>query len=359
MKIEMVKETRRRRRWPGIVGRILLAVVLVAALVLLGFRHAAYVTYKNLTVETYQLDATSPWDGGAAYMAVPYASDSESQYVDIYVPRTEGETPPLYVVIHGGGFISNDARARQALLMLRYFRDHGYACASINYRLAQEAAFPAAVCDCKAAIRFLRLHADEYGYNADRFAVFGESAGGYLATMCAVTADDEFADVRCIGQADDVAVSTKPDMLVDYYGHIDRRGMEDDWKHLGIPKLVLNIANSWTQGDVLQGFENVESFWCRKNLSEMTPEELAVTDPYTYIQKNDLTGLSAWIVHGDCDITVPWLHSERFCAAMRAKLDPEDVSYHLVPGMGHASDPLFSDELLGELKAWMDARILG
>ena len=53
------------------------------------------------------------------------------------------------------------------------------ACASVNYRLAQEAAFPAAVEDCKAAVRYLRANADKYGYNADQITVFGESAGGY------------------------------------------------------------------------------------------------------------------------------------------------------------------------------------
>lgn len=357
MKIEIRPEAP-RRRWPRVVGRALLALVLIAALVLLGWRHAAYVTYKNLTVEKYDLGDLSTWNGGAMFMAVPYAEDSESQFVDLYVPRmADGEKPPLYVIIHGGGFISNDARSRQALLMVRYFRDHGYACASVNYRLAQEAAFPAAVCDCKAAIRFLKLHADEYGYDADTFAVFGESAGGYLATMMAVTGDDEFADVRCVGQNGAEPVSTKPTVLVDYYGHIDRVGVDDDWKRLCIPGLVISVANGWTHSAVLEGFENVESFWCRKNYSEMTPEELAVTDPYTYIHENDLSNLSAWIVHGDCDITVPWLHSERLKAALRAKLGSDSVSYHLVPGLGHASDGLYSDELLGELKAWMDARL--
>ena len=92
--------------------------------------------------------------------------------------------------------------------------------------------------------------------------------------------------------------------------------------------------------------------------SEMTPEELAVTDPYTYINKNDLSGLSAWIVHGDCDITVPYLHSERLNAALQEKLGADNVRYNLVPGMGHASDPLFSPEVLDPLKAWLDG-VLG
>ena len=89
----------------------------------------------------------------------------------------------------------------------------------------------------------------------------------------------------------------------------------------------------------------------------MTPEELAVTDPYHYIDKNDLTGLSAWIIHGDCDITVPYLHSERLNARLEEKLGAENVSYRLIPDMGHASDGLYTDKLLGELDAWMKPRL--
>lgn len=332
-----------------------LAVLLLAAVVLAAVYHkAAYAVWKNLTVPTVKLD-NAPWDAGASWERLPYASDSPAQYLDLYVPEgTGGALPKLYVIIHGGGFISNDSQSKQARLMYRYFRDHGYACASVNYRLAQEAPFPAGLSDCKAAIRFLRAHAAEYGYDAQHLAVFGESAGGYLAVMCGVTNGDEFTDVAFLGQEQAGDVSAKVDVVVNYYGHIDHTGMEEDWKQLGIPQVVVNIANGWIGGDVLQGYDNIESFWFRKNVSEMNQEEYDVGDPHYYIRKNDLAGLSMWIVHGDCDITVPYLHSERLAAQLREKLGDGAVSYHLVPGMGHASDPLYSDELLGRLKDYLD-----
>jgi acetyl esterase/lipase len=237
--------------------------------------------------------------------------------------------------------------------MYRHFRDRGYACASVNYRLAQEEPFPGAVCDCKAAIRYLRAHADEYGYDASRIAVFGESAGGYLAIMCAVTNDGQFNDVAFVGQDQLGDVSAHVDVLVDYYGHVDNDTGEEDWAELGIPAPVLAVANSWASPDLLMGYEDFESAWFRRNVSEMTPEERAYYDPHTYVEENDLSGLSAWIIHGDADITVPYLHSTRLYDELAAKLGEDRVSLTIVPGMGHASDKLYSDEVLAQIEAFL------
>ena len=167
------------------IGRIigiLLAVLVIAAVIIAAVWHkASYAVFNIMTVEKYDMDQSADWDGGKSYMKVPYAEVSENQYLDLYVPDTaDGTLPQLYVIIHGGGFIANDSQSRQAQLMYRYFRDHGYACATINYRLAQEAPFPGALCDCKTAIRFLRAHAAEYGYDAEKIPVFGESAGDHV-----------------------------------------------------------------------------------------------------------------------------------------------------------------------------------
>ena len=329
-----------------------LALVVVIAVTLVVNYRAVRLVFYNLTVPIYDLnESRDDWSGGTAYLDVPYSGVSPSDYVDIYVPDS-GEAPPLYVVIHGGGFVTNDTRSRQAQWMYRYFRDHGFACASVNYRLAQEAPFPAAIEDCKAAIRFLRAHAEEYGYNADRIAVFGESAGGYLAVMCAVTNDEEFNGLPFIGQDEAGDVSAKVDVLIDYYGAVEF-DMGKDISEIGLPNVIYQIANSWIGGDVLQGFENVESFWLRKNISEMTPEELAIADPYTYMEKNlpENNDLSVWIVHGDCDITVPYLQSERLNDRLIGLLGADRVTYRLISDMGHASDPLYSDDELRLLEA--------
>ena len=342
-----------KRKW---IWLLLLAPA--AIIVILTVNHKAVrLVFYNLTVPVYQMDTSQEWSGGTAYLKVPYSDVSPSDYLNLYVPDS-AEPPPLFVVIHGGGFISNDAEARQAQLMYRYFRDHGFACATVNYRLAQEAPFPAAIEDCKAAIRYLRTHAAGYGYNADRIAVFGESAGGYLAIMCAVTNDSEFNTLPFVGQDELGDVSAKVDVLVDYYGAAEK-DMEKDLSALGLPLFIYQVANSWLGGDVLEGFDDIHSFWHRKNISEMTQEELAISDPYTYIAENvaEDGDLSVWIVHGDCDITVPYLQSERLCDRLTDILGPDRVTYRLIPNMGHASDPLYSDEELGLLEEYLKSRL--
>jgi len=151
----------------------------------LAFPTAADVIWHNATAFNLPMN-TDPWTDGQELTRISYAEDSDSQYLDLYLPEGE-EKPPLFVLVHGGGFVFGDSQTRQVQWMYRYFRDHGYACATVNYRLAQEAAYPAAVEDVKAAVRFLRANAGVYGYDADKIAIWGESAGGYLATMAAVT----------------------------------------------------------------------------------------------------------------------------------------------------------------------------
>ena len=342
-----------KRKWTW-----LLLLIPTSIIIILAANHKAVrLVFYNLTVPIYQMDTSQEWSAGTAYLEVSYCDVSPSDYLNLYVPDSAAP-PPLFVVIHGGGFISNDAEARQAQLMYRYFRDHGFACATVNYRLAQEALFPAAVEDCKAAIRYLRAHAAQYGYSADRIAVFGESAGGYLAIMCVVTNDGEFNSLSFVGQDELGDVSAKVDVLVDYYGAVEK-DMVKDLPILGLPEFVYQVANSWLGGDVLEGYDDIHSFWLRKNISEMTQEELAVSDPYTYIAENvtEDSDLSVWIVHGDCDITVPYLQSERLHDRLTDILGLDRVTYRLIPNMGHASDPLYSDDELGLLEEYLKSRL--
>ena len=145
-----------------LVRWILLALLLILALLLLIHRYTVRQVWCNVFSPTLPLDESADWAGGKSYERLRYAEDSEAQYIDLYVPDTE-EGAPLFVLIHGGGFAFNDAQSRQAQFMYRYFRDRGFACASVNYRLSTEAAYPAATCDVKAAVRFLCHNAEEYG----------------------------------------------------------------------------------------------------------------------------------------------------------------------------------------------------
>ena len=117
---------------------------------------------------------------------IAYAPVSGAQKLDLHLPAQAGDRLPLVVVIHGGAFLMGDKTmdAEEIAALV----DAGFAAAALNYRLSGEARFPAAVEDVKAAVRFLRANAAEYGLDPDRFGAFDASAGGHLACMLGVTA---------------------------------------------------------------------------------------------------------------------------------------------------------------------------
>ena len=104
--------------------------------------------------------------------------------LDLFLPRLKyGKSMPVIVWIHGGGWIEGDKNDSPALELAR----QGFATASINYRLAPEATFPAQIRDCKRAIAWIRKHGPEYGIDPDRIGVWGLSSGGHLAALLATT----------------------------------------------------------------------------------------------------------------------------------------------------------------------------
>lgn len=106
---------------------------------------------------------------------------------DVQVPATPG-AKPLVVFITGGGFQSDIKSA--ALDQRTYVAEQGYVVASIEYRVIGDGAtFEETVADVKSAIRYLRAHAQEYSINPEKVAVWGQSAGGYLAAMVGATND--------------------------------------------------------------------------------------------------------------------------------------------------------------------------
>ena len=333
---------------------ILLIILAILILLTAVNWRTAVLTWYNLTVPQVRLPEADEWSGGQTYLAIPYAGASESEVLDLYVPDAGEEKPELLVIIHGGGFIAGDSQTKQAKLMYRYFRDHGYACATVNYRLAQEAAFPAAVQDCKAAIRFLRANAERYGYDAGRIVAFGESAGGYLASMCAFTTDDEFNDLPFIGQTGENNPSAMVDALLDYYPYVNWYGTEDDYRAIGYSRIFADLANSWMKGNTGE-FSDPGSYWLRREVSELSASELEEIDPFRYLEKNagELSRLSVYLVHGDADITVPIPSSERLAEACRQALEGRIV-YRVVPHMGHASDLLYDDAVLEDIAAWLE-----
>lgn len=333
---------------------IMLSLLIILAILLLINRYTVRQVWCNMFAPTLPLDESADWSGGTSYEHLRYAEDSDAQYIDLYVPDT-AEPAPLFVLIHGGGFAFNDAQSRQAQFMYRYFRDHGFACASVNYRLSTEAAYPAAVCDVKAAVRFLCRSAEEYGIDAQHIAVWGESAGGYLASMTALSAPDAFLDTLCIGETADARFPMPAfDALVDFYGCIDFVTQRGNFSEEGLVSWIPTVANGWAN-DVLGDYDSLEELWLRKNYADWGDEETIEASPLRRAerQENENPSLRTLIVHGDADITVSHLQSVELYDALKA--NGEDVTLKLVPGCKHADDRLFTDEMLGEVESFLRA----
>jgi len=356
-------EKTRRPLWRKIlagVGIVLGAAIVAALLWALTHPDTAKLLWQNAFAKTITPDTSTDWDGGTSYENVSYSDVSDSDYLHLYVPDSD-EPVPLLVCIHGGGFVTNDLESRQAQFMYRYFRDHGYAAATVNYRLAREAAFPAAIEDVKAAVRFLRAHAEEYNLDPDRIAVWGESAGGYLAVMTAITNDDEYTSLPFTGEDEpEEKVSSQVQALVDFYGAGDLGQEKEQAADLGIPAWIRALSMEWVNRYLRgTGYSNVHEYWLRMKADELTDEEYEKLQAAYYIGENltDGSDLKVLIEHGTADMTVPVTVSEKLAAQLTEALGEDSVTLILRDGLKHAADLFYSDESLAEVKTWLDAAL--
>jgi len=125
----------------------------------------------------------------------PYVTGAgPEQQLDLYIP-TNRQGEPLVVYVHGGGWATGNKAGDSINPNNLQWLWQGYAIASINYRLVGTTLWPAQIEDCKAAIRWLKAHARDYGYNPNRIGVVGESAGGHLAAMLGTTSGTRTFDV--------------------------------------------------------------------------------------------------------------------------------------------------------------------
>ena len=153
--------------------------------------------------------------------------------VRVYIPAVEG-TPGLIVFLHGGGWVLGTLDSYDALCRA-LANASGALVASVDYRLAPEHPFPAALEDSWAALLWAREHAAELGADPDRLAVAGDSAGGNIAAVLARRARDEGGPPLrfqlLIYPVIDAAMDTDSyeEAAYDYY--LERQGMRWFWRH--------------------------------------------------------------------------------------------------------------------------------
>lgn len=167
--------------------------------------------------------------------------------LDLALPSTPG-THPLVVFVPGGGFVM--AVKAGGGKMRRFVAAAGFAVASIEYRTTRDGAtYREAVTDVQDAVRFLRGHASEFGIDATRVGLWGESAGGYLAAMAALAAGDPVFDPDRTAQVSAV---------VDKFGGSDLSRLGDGFDEETIAKIYApgNPIARWVSGPDAVTLEN-------------------------------------------------------------------------------------------------------
>lgn len=338
--------TKRKSLLIGAIAVILVLAIIVVSLV----TSTGLVNLLLRNALAFDKSIPDPGWSGKSYEHIAYSEVSESDYLDLYVPDSDKKMP-LIVMVHGGGFLANDSQSRQAVLMYQYLRNIGYACASINYRLAGEATYPAAVEDVKAAIRFLRANADEYGYDADRFAIWGESAGGYLATMAALSGEGEYTGVKYIGEEETASVSAKVSALIDFYGVLDLDWVDGDFQGLGTPNWLLTLVGT---NDAAGRDDSFAALFVGRTINTLSSEELRELSPTARVTSElENKDIQVYITHGSVDITVPKVQSERLYSACLEILGEEKVTYREMQNFKHADDRFYLPENLEAVKEFL------
>ncbi len=141
------------------------------------------------------------WPGGVTSLAdVTYSviPGYRPMMIDIYQPPKRGGPKPLILYIHGGGWVGGTPRNSGAHgnfpAALAKLASEGFVVASLEYRLADEARFPAQLQDARAALRYLKSNAERYGIDPSRSGVWGGSAGGHLSALIALSCGDASLD---------------------------------------------------------------------------------------------------------------------------------------------------------------------
>lgn len=306
---------------PAAMGALALAVIVVACSS--GASSAASApsatTVPSPTVPSAGQPGSPP---AAAYSNVAYASTSSSQVLDIWMPDGATGPVPLVIFVHGGAFAGGDKSMDVEGGNVASVLAAGYAAASLNYRLSGEARFPAAVQDVKAAVRFLRANASQYGLDPDRFAAWGASAGGYLVAMIGTTGDQETVlDDPSLGN---VGVSSAVQAAVDVSGPTDF--LQLDAQFGSAPPAACNgRVAAYDSG------ASPASLFLGAAI-QTVPDQAAAANPITYIATAKTLPVFL-IAHGDSDCEVPIQQSQILHEALQAA--GARATFNLVRGAGH------------------------
>ena len=232
--------------------------------------------------------------------------------LDVYQPRAATAPSPTLIYIHGGGW-TNGSKEISALTFLPYL-EMGWAVVNVEYRMADVAQAPAAVEDCRCALRWVYRNAEQYNFDLDKLVVTGNSAGGHLSLTTGILPESAGLDRPCPGNRRRTwstgTTSTeelKVAAIINWYGITD------------VVDLIHRTPGS--SGSFTEAWLG----------STNDREEIAKrVSPLTYVRQ----GLPPILtIHGDADPIVPYDHGVRLHEALDEAGVPNELV--TVPGGGH------------------------
>ncbi len=241
-------------------------------------------------------------NAGKQWLDLNYAHDDNVYHkLDIHLPNMEKPTYKAIIVIYGSAWYANNMKQAGYQALGKPLLDSGFAVISINHRSSGDAMYPAQINDVKAAIRYVRAHADKYNIDASFIGITGFSSGGHLASLVGTTngvktftVGEKTVDIE--GHLGDYTnVSSKVDAVVDWFGPIDFTRMENctTTKDDKSPEAALIKGNPADNLDML-----------------------ALISPMTFLDNKDPKFL---VIHGEADNVVPHCQSVFFSEALEEK----------------------------------------
>lgn len=225
--------------------------------------------------------------------------------LDVYRHRAQPKDCPTLLQIHGGGWVIGD-KNQQAIPLMLQMAARGWVCVTVNYRLSPHATFPDHLIDLKRAIQWIREHGAEYGANPNFVVATGGSAGGHLAALVALTANEPDY------QPGFESVDTSVQGCVAFYGVYDFTDRYRLHHHEGMAKLL-------------------EKQVMKASLEE-APEAYAKASPMSRVHPG---APPFFVIHGEFDTLVPVAEARRFAETLRQTAG-SSVVYAEIPGAQHA-----------------------
>ena len=268
--------------------------------------------------------ATAPSSVLAGYTAVTGLSYAElpgnAGTLDLYLPERTRGPAPVVVWTAGSGWMADNGNS-EGEQVAHVLTQHGFAVAAVAIRSSSQAQYPAQLHDAKAAVRWLRAHAEEYNLDGDHMAAMGNSSGGWTSTMLGVSSNEPELE----GTVGTTGPSSAVQAVVDLYGPTDFLQMDEQM----LPGACESFNGLFGLSDCHNDPLSPESRLINAPIQDH-PELVAAANPVTYVDADTPPFL---IAHGTDDRFVPHHQSTLlFEALARAHVTATFYSIH---GYGH------------------------